>query len=244
MVIIFCKTVYLFYRMKKDSFIPLAQKVMEKVMKHPCARPFMAPLVPGENCPDDYLEVIKNPIDLSTINKQLKAKKYRSFKEWYNSVSLIWSNVKSYYEEDDFMITMADEVETIFENELQSQKIYQNVDDWWKEVIRLQEKIGKLNNNPPEKIAYSFSGLSPTKKLSNQLYTNKEVKQFIHAVKLMKNPTDQEDLINIIGDMQPELKSNGNTVNVDVYKLCPTTFVAAKEYVRNTLKNEEIEYPK
>ena len=64
------------------------------------------------------------------------------------------------------------------------------------------------------------------------------------AVKLMKNPNDQEELINIIGNMQPELKSNGNTVNVDIYKLLPTTFNAAKDYVKNTLQSQEIEYPK
>lgn len=230
--------------MRKDSFIPLAEKVMKKVMEHPCARPFMIPLVPGKTCPANYTKYVKNPIDLTTIQKQLKAKKYKSFKEWYNAVDLIWSNTRAYYEEDDLMIPITDEVEAIFENELQAQQLRNNVNDWWKEVVRLQEKIGQLNNNPPEKTIYSFSGFNPSKKLSNQLYTNKEVKQFMSAVKLMKNPNDQEELINIIGNMQPELKSNGNTVNVDIYKLLPTTFNAAKDYVKNTLQSQEIEYPK
>lgn len=230
--------------MKKDSFIPLAEKVMEKVMKHPCARPFMIPLVPGKTCPQNYTKYVKNPIDLTTIKKQLKAKKYRSLKEWHNAVNLIWSNTRTYYEEEDLMIPLTDEVEAIFENELRMQQLHKNVDEWWKEVLRLQEKIGTLNNNPPEKTIYSFSGFNSSKKLSSQLYTNKEVKQFLNAVKLMKNPDDQEGLINIIGDMQPELKSNGNTVNVDIYKLTPTTFSAAKDYVQNTLQDEEVEYPK
>ena len=230
--------------MKKDSFIPLAERVMEKLMEHPCARPFMIPLIPGKTCPQNYTQYVKNPIDLTTIKKQLKEKKYRNFKEWYNAVDLIWSNSRAYYEEDDLMIPVTDEIEAIFENELQKQQLRSNVDEWWKEVRRLKEKIGKLNSNPPEKTIYSFTGFNPSRKFATQLYTTKEVKQFISAVKLMKDPDNHEELIKIVGDMQPELKSSGNIVNVDIYKLHPTTFNAAKEYVQKTLKSQEIDYPK
>lgn len=47
----------------------------------------------------DYLDIVKHPMDLSTIKKKLKAEHYNSLQEFFNDVNLIWSNCKLYNQE-------------------------------------------------------------------------------------------------------------------------------------------------
>ncbi|OHS99936.1 Bromodomain containing protein [Tritrichomonas foetus] len=230
--------------MSDFSFIPIAEKILNAVMKHPASRPFSIPLIPGENCPDDYHKVIKKPIDLTTIKKNLKAKRYKNIDEWYQAVNKIWDNTRTYYGADDIVSVICDEIEAIFENEYRALFLADNVKEWWEEVNTLREKINNLNNNPPKEMLYRLAGIDPTKKICSQLFTDRDVRLFIEAVKLLKSHKDHEKLINVVVESQPELATESRNVDIDIYKLNPATFVAARDFVRNTLEEAGIPYPK
>ena len=42
----------------------------------------------------DYPQVIKNPMDIGKVKNNLDEKKYKTLKEWYEDVMLIWNNCK------------------------------------------------------------------------------------------------------------------------------------------------------
>lgn len=44
----------------------------------------------------DYPFIIKNPMDLGTVNNKLKDDKYRYVEEYLDDVQLVWDNCKSY----------------------------------------------------------------------------------------------------------------------------------------------------
>lgn len=44
----------------------------------------------------DYLDIVKQPMDLSTISKKLKTNKYASVNDVFDDFNLIWSNCKLY----------------------------------------------------------------------------------------------------------------------------------------------------
>lgn len=44
----------------------------------------------------DYLDVIKHPMDLGTINQKLRDKKYKTVEAVLNDIQLIWDNCKLY----------------------------------------------------------------------------------------------------------------------------------------------------
>lgn len=44
----------------------------------------------------DYPQLVKHPMDLSTINRKLREDKYRTVEEVLDDIQLIWDNCKSY----------------------------------------------------------------------------------------------------------------------------------------------------
>ena len=52
-------------------------------------------LMPGLGLAD-YFDIIKNPMDLGTVRKNLKANKYKYVEEVLADIQLIWDNCKTY----------------------------------------------------------------------------------------------------------------------------------------------------
>jgi len=44
----------------------------------------------------DYLDVIKTPMDLGTVKKNLKNNKYKFVEETISDIQLVWENCKTY----------------------------------------------------------------------------------------------------------------------------------------------------
>lgn len=44
----------------------------------------------------DYLDIVKHPMDLSTVSKKLKLSQYPTHNDVLNDLNLIWANCKSY----------------------------------------------------------------------------------------------------------------------------------------------------
>eukprot|EP01017_Pseudomicrothorax_dubius_P013077 TRINITY_DN1563_c0_g1_i2.p1 TRINITY_DN1563_c0_g1~~TRINITY_DN1563_c0_g1_i2.p1 ORF type:complete len:234 (-),score=46.53 TRINITY_DN1563_c0_g1_i2:112-813(-) len=59
----------------------------------------------------DYPMIIKNPMDLGTIRKNLKANKYKYVEECINDIQLVWDNCKTYNKEDSWIYIQADKLE-------------------------------------------------------------------------------------------------------------------------------------
>lgn len=60
---------------------------------------------------DDYLSVIKNPMDLSTIKKNLKRSQYNSFSEILSDLMIIWNNCRTYNPINSYIYRQADLME-------------------------------------------------------------------------------------------------------------------------------------
>mmetsp|Transcript_4910 Transcript_4910/g.4805 ORF Transcript_4910/g.4805 Transcript_4910/m.4805 type:complete len:215 (+) Transcript_4910:31-675(+) len=60
---------------------------------------------------DDYPLIIKKPMDLSTIKKNLKNSRYNSFEEFLQDVMLIWDNCRTYNMSDSPIFHQADIME-------------------------------------------------------------------------------------------------------------------------------------
>ena len=54
---------------------------------------------------DDYPSIVKNPMDISTIKKNLKNIKYNTLQEVLNDIQLIWDNCKLYNMEGSVFIS-------------------------------------------------------------------------------------------------------------------------------------------
>ena len=90
-------------------------ELLQNVKKHSLAGPFLQPVDPVALNLPDYLEVIMDPIDLSTIERNLKSGLYQNSQQFATDVRRIWLNSFTYNatESDMFYITL--EMATYFE---------------------------------------------------------------------------------------------------------------------------------
>uniref|UniRef100_A0A0K0D459 Bromo domain-containing protein n=1 Tax=Angiostrongylus cantonensis TaxID=6313 RepID=A0A0K0D459_ANGCA len=78
--------------------------------------PFRQP-VSLEEFPN-YLDVVKNPIDLSIIQKRLETLEYQRLKDFTMDMSRLFENAKLFYARDSNAYKCAETLEKVFENAL------------------------------------------------------------------------------------------------------------------------------
>ncbi|EAR85029.1 bromodomain protein (macronuclear) [Tetrahymena thermophila SB210] len=71
-------------------------KVLKQLLKLPESYPFREPVDYEQLQLFDYPDIIKNPMDLGTIEQNLKAKKYKQPKDFFDDIFLVWNNCKMY----------------------------------------------------------------------------------------------------------------------------------------------------
>jgi len=86
--------------------------VIDKLKKHECAWPFLDPVDPDEVV--DYYDVIKEPMDLSTVENRLKKDYYRTKDIFISDVRLIFDNCRTYNRESTEYYECANKLEEYF----------------------------------------------------------------------------------------------------------------------------------
>jgi bromodomain-containing factor 1 len=69
---------------------------LQQLKKNPSAWPFLEPVNPVKLGIPDYFEVIKEPMDLSTVEKNLKMYQYSTMNQFHADINRIWFNSYRY----------------------------------------------------------------------------------------------------------------------------------------------------
>lgn len=97
--------------MKDD--IKICTEILSKLKKHAKATPFLEPVDYVSLNLLDYPDKISNPMDLQTISNKIKT--YKSRKEFFADVRLIFSNCYTYNGENAHVSKLAKELEVYFD---------------------------------------------------------------------------------------------------------------------------------
>jgi len=62
----------------------------------------------------DYLEVVKYPMDLSTLQRKMKGEHYTKVEDVLDDVQLIWDNCKAYNPDNSWIHSVAEKLERSF----------------------------------------------------------------------------------------------------------------------------------
>jgi hypothetical protein len=90
-------------------------ELLQNLKKHPLAGPFLQPVDPVALNLSDYLEVVKDPMDLSTVERNLKVGVYANSQQFANDVRRIWLNAFTYNAVNSEMFFITLEMATYFE---------------------------------------------------------------------------------------------------------------------------------
>jgi len=92
-----------------------AQTLLQKLKKHPSAGPFLYPVDAKGLGLTDYHDVVREPMDLSTVEKKLKNGQYISLSEYAADIRKIWNNSLLYNMEGSVIYIMTLEMRSYFE---------------------------------------------------------------------------------------------------------------------------------
>lgn len=116
--------------------------LLQKLKKHPCAHPFLEPVdVEGLGL-HDYYDIVKEPMDISTVEAKLKNGEYPSVIAFAADVRKIWGNAFLYNPKGTPIYQMTAEMSNYFE------KLFKEVEnvtftDTVKDLERKVEKLSK-----------------------------------------------------------------------------------------------------
>lgn len=95
--------------------------ILKELKKAPASLDFRYPVPYVEMRLFDYPDIIKNPMDLSTVEKKLKARKYEAVDDFVSDINLIFSNCYLYNGPPGPMAVVsqhAEKLEEVFKNAL------------------------------------------------------------------------------------------------------------------------------
>ncbi|XP_065192116.1 bromodomain-containing protein 2-like isoform X3 [Sycon ciliatum] len=92
----------------------IQRTVLKALWKHQYAWPFLHPVDPVKHNLPDYFDIIKEPMELSTVKSRLETNYYTCAQQAADDLSLIFSNCKTYNKPYDDVTIMCGELEKVF----------------------------------------------------------------------------------------------------------------------------------
>ncbi|XP_029040603.1 nucleosome-remodeling factor subunit NURF301 isoform X2 [Osmia bicornis bicornis] len=98
--------------------LDLLKKLIKQIQAHKSAWPFMEPVDPNEA--PDYYKVIKEPMDLQTIELRINDKSYKKLSEFIGDMTKIFDNCRYYNPRESPFFKCAESLETYFVHKIKS----------------------------------------------------------------------------------------------------------------------------
>ena len=91
------------------------ERLLLTIKRHKYSAPFLEPVDPDALGIPDYFDIIEEPMDLSTVEKNLKSGAYTNSSQFGGDMRLIWSNSLTYNGVDTDIHQMTVEIKQYFE---------------------------------------------------------------------------------------------------------------------------------
>ncbi|KAG6545208.1 hypothetical protein Mapa_013320 [Marchantia paleacea] len=147
----------------------LAVSVVKRVMQIKSAEPFNEPVDPVALEIPDYLDVIKEPMDLGTIREMLESgTHYTTAQEVYDDVQLVWSNCRKYNQEGDPIMDIMKTAETVFNRHWNAAGLQDYMSSAVNPRKTIQEEINKVEYGEEDEVEESEEDDDPKRRKSKE----------------------------------------------------------------------------
>ncbi|KAH0792914.1 Bromodomain containing protein [Histomonas meleagridis] len=198
------------------------KSITAEIRQKQIACAFAVPVEQFRDQLEGYDEIVKKPMDLSTVEDKLKNQKYRNTSEWYEDMRLVFQNAIDYYPEGDSLSLIAIYLLDVFEK----MAIGLNIETdqaWVDEVNRVSNKLSKLIGSPPS-AQKSTQLISELRQKSAQIATPKpqEIPAIVDKLNNIVNDDDQREIVfAILRDIQDMPIEEAASKPIDLEKLSP-----------------------
>ncbi|OHS96001.1 Bromodomain containing protein [Tritrichomonas foetus] len=131
------------------------QKLLTELNKMPITMPFRQPVDPIRDSAPNYLEVIKTPMDLSTMKKKLLGDEYQTVESFIDDIKLICDNAKLFNGPNSMYALICDDIM----NEVQKQyceKAESADQEWFRSLNRAIAELQEHMRSAPADVSLSF----------------------------------------------------------------------------------------
>lgn len=224
-------------------FQDAAVRIMKKLLEHPITIIFLEPIQLNEDDDKSSDRSPGNPIDLTSIQARLLNNEYTHPQSWINDVESVWANAELNYSNNIHLTSIAKECRKLF-NKIKREIDVLMMGTWCIELMRLRGKIMEVVSSPPQKMKTYFLSQSNGhgQKQSRGLFTEREMHNFVLASQQM-NEKEQNEIVKIILEHQPELEVEGEETVMDVTKMNIDTIHIVREYIKSELEKKGAKYP-
>lgn len=105
---------------KKNRLLEFMKSILSELQSHAAAWPFMEPVNASEVA--DYYDVVKTPMDLSTIDLKIEKELYHTLDEFVADVQLVVDNCRIYNNESTQYYKCANLLEEYFKSRLRARQ--------------------------------------------------------------------------------------------------------------------------
>ncbi|XP_062012216.1 transcription factor GTE1-like [Rosa rugosa] len=222
--------------------------IFKQITQHKWSWPFMSPVDVESLGLHDYYQVIEKPMDLGTVQSQMETGGYKSVREIYADVRLVFKNAIKYNDDKDDVHVMA---ETLLEKleEKWLQLLPKVVEEEKRQAD--EETQAQVDMKHAEEVAYA----SMAKDLSSELFEIDKYLKDLKKVVVQKcrkmsfddkrrlgtaltqlSPEDLSKALDIVAQDNPEFQATAQEVDLDIDTQSDYTLWRLKVFVKDALK--------
>ncbi|KAJ8494268.1 hypothetical protein OPV22_015989 [Ensete ventricosum] len=225
--------------------------ILKQISQHKWAWPFMEPVdVKGLGL-HDYHEVIKRPMDFSTIKNQMEAKEgsgYKNVREIYADVRLVFTNAMTYNDGRTDIHVMAKTLLEKFEEKwlqllpkVVEEEARQKEDEAW-DLANMQifqeasyEKMAKDTSSELDELNLHLEKLRELVIQKCRKMSTKEKRELSVGLSSL-SPEDLNKALEIIAQNNPIFRATGEVVELDMDAQSESTLWKLKLFVKGALE--------
>ncbi|EAY13044.1 Bromodomain containing protein [Trichomonas vaginalis G3] len=202
-------------------------EIIDNLMKHPIAEIFINPIDPELDNVPNYFEIIKKPMDLSTVKKNLQDGTYTNFNDFKKDVEQIWGNASLFNGRPSLPSMMADELARIFKK-LVSPIESLGREEWIAAYSKSQAHLYKLFRAQPKQLEqFNLSPdtemLVPERRLARSFLQAEDTKLFQEAFRFIHDPAHLSKLKQIITENEPSVDPTEEELHINLSALTQKT---------------------
>ena len=125
--------------------------ILVQLKKHKSAYPFLQPVNPQVDGAYNYLDIIKEPMDLGTVEENLKKGEYQTASQFHADINKIWMNSYAYNEKTSPLYKLTIDVEKYYKYLLANEGVSKR--DNGSGVVKKQRVVGNSKETNEAKMS-------------------------------------------------------------------------------------------